>query len=119
MLAIPFVVDSSNPSPTKGWSEDHINKTQAWYKSMASWARGHAEKQPHTQEPSIPLLEEWDNSIKGVDKVLKAFKVSCIDLGESCVEQLPLSSLACSCYALSGQATTTSTHQNCLFMPLT
>lgn len=75
-MAIPFVVDSSNPSPTKGWSDGHITKTQAWYTSMATWARRHVEREPPTKgASSVPLLEEWDFSDKGLAKVFKAYKV--------------------------------------------
>lgn len=75
-LAIPFVVDSSNPSQTKGWSEDHITKTQAWYKGMATWAKGHAEKGPTTKESPISLVEEWDFSKRALARITKAYKVS-------------------------------------------
>lgn len=75
-MAIPFVVDSSNPSPIKGWSEVHITKTQAWYTSMATWARGHIEREPPTRGASqVSLVEEWDFSNKGLAKVFKAYKV--------------------------------------------
>ncbi len=84
-LAIPFVVDSSNPSPSKGWSEEHITKTQAWYKAMTSWAHGHAERAPTptTQEATISLVEEWDFSKhfskhfsnRGLALTMKAYKV--------------------------------------------
>ena len=75
MMAIPFVVDSSNPSLSKGWSEEHINKTQAWYRSLASWARGHVEGEP-PKEPPISLLEEWDYMNTKVDTIINAHKVS-------------------------------------------
>jgi hypothetical protein len=76
-LAIPFVVDSSNPSPSKGWSEEHITKTKAWYKAMASWALGHVERAPipTTQDATISLVEEWDFSNRGLGLTMKAYKV--------------------------------------------
>lgn len=76
-LAIPFVVDSTNPSPTKGWSEEHINKTQAWYKALAAWAHGHADKGPTCtpKEEPISLVEEWDLSKEGLAVAIKAYKV--------------------------------------------
>lgn len=85
-LAIPFVVDSSNPSHSKGWSEEHITKTQAWYKALASWAHGHADMGATStpQDATISLIEEWDMSNQGLALAIKAYKVG-VCQGRLCV----------------------------------
>ena len=92
-LAIPFVVDSSNPSTSKGWSEEHITKTQAWYQAMASWAHGHAERGPTTTtttpEATSTLVEEWDFSNGGLALTIKAYKVGVWQGGKDCGHVVP------------------------------
>ena len=73
---VPFVTSRYCPKERghSGWSQDHINQTQAWYKKLNAKALAEAERAPK-KEYNVGLWEAWEFARKDYVAFLLELKV--------------------------------------------